>query len=130
MSDQPNTSGLVSWLDLTVPDAEQVRDFYEKVAGWSHSPVSMGDYDDYAMLPPGGSYPVAGICHARGANAALPAQWMIYITVDNLEDAVAACQREGGSVLIEPKTVGGSGRYCVIKDPAGAVAALFEHVRK
>jgi predicted enzyme related to lactoylglutathione lyase len=82
------------------------------------------------MIPPGGSQPVAGICHARGVNAALPAQWMIYITVDNLDEAVAACRREGGEVIVPPKEAGGMGRYGVIKDPAGAVAALFEHVRK
>lgn len=29
------------WLDLTVPDAEGVRDFYRKVAGWAPPPPSL-----------------------------------------------------------------------------------------
>jgi len=33
------------------------------------------------MIPPESNDPVAGICHARGANANLPAQWLIYVAV-------------------------------------------------
>jgi hypothetical protein len=32
-------------------------------------------------------------------------------------------------VLAAPRNFGGQGRYCVIRDPAGAVAALFEPPR-
>jgi hypothetical protein len=76
--------GQVGWIDLTVPDAEAVRDFYQHVTGWTASPVDMGGYQDYCMNPPGAGQPVAGICHARGVNAGLPPVWMIYITVAEL----------------------------------------------
>jgi len=26
--------GKIGWIDLTVPDAEAIRDFYQHVAGW------------------------------------------------------------------------------------------------
>jgi predicted enzyme related to lactoylglutathione lyase len=32
----------------------------------------------------------------------------------------------GGRIVAGPKAFGGQGRYCVIEDPAGAVAALFQ----
>ena len=46
-NDKPEI-GSLSWFDLTVPNAEEVRDFYGKVIGWQHEPVSMADgkYDD------------------------------------------------------------------------------------
>ena len=58
-------------------------------------------------------------------NAELPAQGLPYITVENLEASAARCEALGGRVLAGPKSAGGQGRYCVIQDPAGAVAALY-----
>lgn len=117
--------GTVGWHDLTVPDAERVRDFYQAVVGWSPSPVSMGDYSDFNMTPPGGGDPVAGICHARGANAALPPQWILYFVVADLDRSIAACLQRGGQ-LLAPAQKAGAGEYCMIRDPAGAVCALYQ----
>ena len=33
--------GSISWVDLTVPDAPGVRDFYAAVTGWRPSPVAI-----------------------------------------------------------------------------------------
>ncbi len=117
--------GSVGWIDLTVDDAPEIRDFYASVTGWKHSPVSMGDYDDFNMTAPASGEPKAGICHARGGNAGLPALWMIYITVADADVSARRCEQLGGKVLSGPKSMGEMGRYCVIQDPAGAVAALF-----
>jgi predicted enzyme related to lactoylglutathione lyase len=68
--------------------------------------------------------PVAGICHARGPNAGMPAQWMIYIQVDDLDACVQRCAERGGTVVDGPRELG-EHRFCVIQDPAGAVAALI-----
>ena len=129
MSEQPTSlTGRVAWTDLTVPDAESVRDFYMAVVGWSPSAVNMGDYDDFAMVPSGADQPVAGICHQRGPNTDLPPQWLIYITVADLDASIDQCERLGGSVIVGPKSMGGAARYCVIRDPSGAVAALYQDV--
>jgi predicted enzyme related to lactoylglutathione lyase len=118
--------GAISWVDLTVQDADALRDFYRDVVGWEPVGLDMGGYDDYCMNVAGTKETVAGICHARGTNAALPAQWMIYINVANLDASLAAAQAHGGAVLTPVRTMPGHGKYCVIRDPAGAVAALFE----
>ena len=118
--------GTISWTDLTTDDADQTRKFYEAVVGWGSSPVNMGEYDDFVMTSPASGQTIAGICHARGTNAELPAQWLVYIIVEDLDASAARCAELGGKVIVEPKGMGGHGRYCVIEDPAGAVAALFE----
>ncbi|HEV8201307.1 MAG TPA: VOC family protein [Candidatus Polarisedimenticolia bacterium] len=118
--------GAIAWIDLTVEAAQEVRDFYREVVGWTAGDVEMGGYADFTMHPPGGGDPIAGICHARGANAGLPAQWLIYVTVADLDRSVAKCHARGGSVLVGPRGMGSAGRYAVIRDPAGAVAALIE----
>jgi uncharacterized protein len=128
MSHDALPPGAVAWVDLTVPEADRVRDFYQQVIGWTPQPVGMGDYEDYNMTRADGSS-AAGICHARGVNADLPAQWLIYITVDDLNLAAARALDLGGRLLREPTDMGSQGRYCVIEDPAGAVAALYEPAR-
>lgn len=117
--------GTIMWTDLTVPDAERVRDFYAEVVGWRPSPVDMGEYEDFNMLPLGSDAPAAGVCHARGMNADMPPVWMVYIVVADIEPSLQACQRLGGRILAGPKGEPG-GRFAVIQDPAGAVAALVE----
>lgn len=120
-----SSSGRIGWIDLTAPDAERVRAFYEKVVGWVAGPVAMDGYDDYCMAPDGGSAPVAGICHARGSNAGMPAQWLIYITVDDLDESLRAVVDSGGEVMTPPRDAG-DGRFAVIRDPAGAACALYQ----
>lgn len=125
---EPKT-GAITWTDLTVTDAERIRDFYSNVAGWKFEPVDMGGYSDYNMIGSDGK-PVAGICHARGGNAGLPPQWLIYITVSDVETSARQCRKNGGKVLVGPKKLGLHGSYCVVQDPAGAVAALFQPASK
>jgi len=86
-----NNTGTIAWVDLTVPNADNIKDFYQKVVGWESSPISMGDYDDYAMLVPGTENAAAGVCNLRGTNKDLPSQWMIYIIVDKLDESVQNC---------------------------------------
>ncbi len=121
-------AGTIGWHDLSVRDAALVRDFYAHVVGWTAEPVAMGDYEDFCMLPPGASTPVAGVCHARGANRDLPAQWLMYIVVPDLDRALETCRRLGGAVLTDVRAAG-DGLFAVIKDPAGAVCALYQSVR-
>lgn len=121
----PLTCGQVGWFDLTVPDAESLRASYQQVVGWNAEAVEMDGYNDYYMKPPGADMPVAGICHARGSNASLPAQWLLYITVANLEESLRACEAAGGKALTQPRAAV-LGRFAVIRDPAGAVCALYQ----
>lgn len=117
--------GQVGWFDLTAPDAESLRVFYQKVVGWVADPVEMGGYSDYCMKPPGSDAPVAGICHARGSNATMPNQWLLYITVADLAQSLSDCIAAGGQVVV-PMRDAGPAKLAVIKDPAGAVCALYE----
>jgi uncharacterized protein len=127
MSEENKTEvGAISWVDLAVNNAEELRDFYSKVVGWNHQALSMGEYDDFIMTTPESGKGIAGVCHARGSNAGLPAQWLIYITVENLEKSINQCNESGGKVIFGPKDMGDYGMFCVIEDPVGAVAGLIQ----
>jgi predicted enzyme related to lactoylglutathione lyase len=127
MSEQPRPAiGSIGWFDLTVPDAAALRDFYAEVVGWTVTEVPMGDHADYGMNEPGSGKTVAGICHARGPNAGLPPSWLIYITVDRLDERLARAVARGAEPIGALRHLGPMGRMVVLRDPAGAVFALFE----
>jgi predicted enzyme related to lactoylglutathione lyase len=88
MTNKERETGSITWFDLTVSNAEKVRDFYSEVVGWKPESVDMGGYSDFNMNAPGSGKCMAGICHSRGVNADLPPQWMIYIDVDNIDESM------------------------------------------
>lgn len=116
--------GLVQWFDLTVDDAPGLRDFYQDVVGWDFQPAPVADYEDWCMLSEGKL--VTGICHRKGDNQNMPSMWLIYINVEDLEESLSRCTELGGEILDGPRHQEGHGTLAVIKDPAGAVCALFE----
>lgn len=124
MGDKQNQIGKIAWQDLTVNNADDIRDFYSKVTGWQTEAHSMGDYNDYDVIAPGSGEVVAGICHARGENANIPAQWLIYITVEDVAASAAKCEELGGKILDGPRKMG-KFTFCVIQDPAGAIAGII-----
>ena len=118
--------GSIGWCDLTVPGADTVRDFYRDVVGWTATDVDMGGYADYVMSQPFNGTATTGVCWARGANEGLPPVWLVYFVVASLERSLAQVRERGGAVLREPAQSGG-GRFAVVRDPAGAVCALYEN---
>jgi predicted enzyme related to lactoylglutathione lyase len=120
-----NDIGKIGWIDMTVENATDVRDFYATVVGLQSEDTDMGGYADYTMMMPASGEAVAGICHARGSNADLPAGWLIYFVVEDVEASAAACVANGGKLRFEPRGLAG-GQFCVIEDPNGAVAALYQ----
>ena len=48
------------------------------------------------------------------------------VFVTDLDASLAEVPDRGGSVIRGATTMGAAGRYAVVQDPAGAVAALFE----
>ena len=126
MSDDKKIGEMV-WLDLTVQDADNIKGFYQLVIGWQSEEVAMdnGQYSDYSMNLANNNEGVTGICHAKGANADMPAAWLPYFLVANINDSVAQVTNQGGQ-LMTPIKLMGADKYVVIKDPAGAMCALYQ----
>ncbi|MEM6793625.1 MAG: VOC family protein [Acidobacteriota bacterium] len=120
-------TGVIAWLDLTIPDAPAVRDFYREVVGWQVEDVAMKDgdeaYADFNMLG-GDGKPAAGVCHARGVNAGLRPTWMLYLPVGDLEESLRRVRQEGGAVLKEVRGSSGECTCAFIEDPLGIAIGL------
>lgn len=117
--------GRVGWIDLTVKDAAGVKAFYEQVVGWKASSVPMRGYEDFSLHVPADNSPIAGVCHAKGENAGLPPQWLVYVNVASVKASLKKVQALGGEVIDGPRKLGGRNFACV-RDPAGAYLGLLE----
>jgi len=57
----------------------------------------------------------------------VPDAGTVRIVVADLDAAIERCEARGGKLLLgAPKSAGKGKRFCVIQDPAGAVAALYQ----
>lgn len=130
MSDNNNLVGTIGWFDITVNNAANLTKFYNKVVGWEIQPFSMGDYDDFIMTQPGTGTPIAGICHATGANSGLPNSWILYITVADLEKSITQVLLNGGIVITDVRRHDDIGIYAVIQDSEGGVVALYQNLKQ
>ena len=121
--------GSIGWVDLTVSDAAATRDFYAQVVGWSAQDEEMKDasevYADYNMIAGDGA-PGAGICHARGVNAALPPTWMIYPPVGDLAESLRRVNEDGGRVVAQTAGADGALSFALIEDPLGVALGLLQ----
>lgn len=111
-------------MDLAVENAREVSDFNGRVARRSKLEFPVEDYDDL-FVGPDEKNVVAGICDARGPNADIPPEWMIYINVDDLDASLKAVQDNGGEIK-DAIRCAGAAWYCMIADPAGVICTLFE----
>lgn len=119
--------GSIISTDLTIENADTLRDFYREVIGWGIEEMPMkdedGTYADYIMKDSEGNW-AAGVCHSRGSNRGLPPQWIVYINVADVAASMNKCTELGGTVLRESRLADGTLQYALIQDPQGAVLAI------
>jgi predicted enzyme related to lactoylglutathione lyase len=52
---------------------------------------------------------------------------MMYINVTGLDARMEKVKALGGEVIYGPRKMGEKAQYCIIRDPCGAVCALYDH---
>jgi predicted enzyme related to lactoylglutathione lyase len=120
--------GAVSWTELMTTDVEGAKAFYSQLFGWRLEAMPMpGGEGSYHVIHAGDNQ-VGGIMQRPPQAGDAPPAWGSYVTVDQV-DAVAERARElGGQVLFGPQDIPGVGRFCVIRDPQGAVISAITYV--
>jgi len=119
--------GMFCWTDLSTPDPEGVRPFYEELFGWSAETVPGGGGAPYTIFSRDG-HQVAGLMEQpdEQREAGIPPVWSSYVAVDDVDDTTGRARDLGGSVELEPMEVAGAGRMSVIRDPTGGVLCLWQ----
>jgi predicted enzyme related to lactoylglutathione lyase len=120
-----NEPGALVWEDLRSPDPDRARSFYAGVFGYESSalPDAGPDYHTFALA--GTEIPLGGMGGMMGHDD-VPPHWLVYIAVANLDAALAAAERTGGTVLSRDFETP-YGRMAALTDPGGAPFWLIEN---
>jgi predicted enzyme related to lactoylglutathione lyase len=110
------------WQDLMTEDPEKSRTFYEQLLGWTFERSER--LGKPYLIARTGSRPVAGIAQAERRRPGDPiAQWVSYLSADNVDSAVARIAAAGGRVLVAPADTR-VGRVAIAVDAQGAQIGL------
>lgn len=122
------THGAFSWSELTTPEPGRAAEFYGSLFGWTIEAMDMptGRYHVAKV----GDTAVAGMMSNPDPSCPMPPSWSCYVTVSNVDEAIAKCTALGGSVLMPPMDVPTVGRMACIRDPQGATLNLITYEPK
>lgn len=112
-----NPHGTPIWYEYLAEDADRAQGFYAAVLGWQAAGSGMPGMDYRILSAPDGA-PVGGLM-AQPAGAQMPAGWLGYFAVEDVDATVAAAGAAGAAVLMPPTTMEGVGRMALIADPQG-----------
>ena len=113
--------GHFHWNELMTHDVEAAKAFYGDIVGWTFNAMEMPQGGTY-WIGMDGDKPAGGIFPMSGSEfEGMPAQWMSYLAVDNVEDCVEKAKAAGAAVVQPVMNIDGVGRIAMIKDPTGAV---------
>lgn len=120
----PTASSRFVWHDLMTTDPEAAQAFYSALFGWDIKDVPM-PHGIYRMIQVG-EQGLGGI--EAVAAEGVPAHWLGYVSVPDVDAAVKTAVDHGGQVHLEPTDIPEVGRFAILGDPAGAVLAPFRSV--
>jgi predicted enzyme related to lactoylglutathione lyase len=115
----------IAWNDITVDNADELKDFYSEVFGFKSISVPMEGYNDYIMVESNDpDSPIGGICHKKGVNSDMPGGWIPYVEVSELESILLKVKANGGKIVDGPR-IAGEGEIAIIKDISGGFMGLY-----
>jgi predicted enzyme related to lactoylglutathione lyase len=117
--------GVPCWVDTSQPDPEAATKFYGGLFGWEFEDVMPAGSEAKYFIGRLAGKDVAAV-GSIPEGAPEMAMWNTYIWVDSADETAAKVRDAGGSVVMEPFDVGGSGRMAVCADPEGATFCVWQ----
>ena len=111
-------------VELNTSDLAKAKQFYGSLFGWK--------LEEMPMPGGGGSYTMINVGEGTGGGMmsmlppGTPPHWLAYVGVDDIHASTARAKQLGATVLQDVMKVGDYGTMSVIKDPTGAVIAMWQ----
>jgi predicted enzyme related to lactoylglutathione lyase len=125
-ADVVGETGAMAWNELNTRDPEVAKSFYGDVFGWSFEEKEYEGTGTYTAIGLGGDAVGGMIDITDRVPAEIPAHWLVYFDVDDLDDTLETAKGEGADVPAGPFDIPEIGRIAVIKDPFGAWFAVIQ----
>jgi uncharacterized protein len=127
MDNKYKLHGAFSWCELLTTDVAEAKRFYSKLFGWSLEPAPISGVD-YTLVKYGGEQ-MGGIMAVPPAAEGMPPSWGVYVTVDDVDATGKLAEEMGGKILMGPQDIPQVGRFCVLKDPQGAIVNIITYAQ-
>jgi predicted enzyme related to lactoylglutathione lyase len=121
MGKQGYNYGDIGWMQLSSSAPASTIQFYSDLVGWSNNGEPMPGYHVFGK----GEENLGGITALEDGQPG-PA-WVPFITVDDLDAAVAKAEELGGSIIQPITPIPQAGRIAVIGDPQGGATGLAQY---
>ncbi len=121
------TAGTPSWVELSTPDQDGAKSYYQALFGWEAQDTPIGENAVYTMLRQDGRH-VGAITPqpSQQREAGVPPFWLTYITAQDADAVLARAGELGATVHAGPFDVFDAGRMGVLADPQGAFFAVWQ----
>ncbi len=113
--------GKFVWFELVTRDPQKAQAFYGEVLGWKVESISMGSFT-YEMIK-AGEVAIGGYAPRKADGA--PPHWTSYVSVDDVDAAVARVKQAGGRLVDGPSDIPGIGRTALVADAQGAQFSVY-----
>ena len=123
LSSEP-LAGKFVWHDLMTDDVAAARRFYGELFGWSFESTTGPNGGDYTLIT-SDSQLIGGMVQLADPVGEDYSRWLGFLSVPDVDEAVAFAQSKGGSTVAGPLDLPNIGRAAAILDPQGAVVGLL-----
>jgi predicted enzyme related to lactoylglutathione lyase len=125
----PTIRGRFLWYELMTTDVDAAKAFYTAAIGWGSQPFPGAGEMPYTLFMRG-EVPVGGMMalpeEARSAGA--PPHWIPYMGTPDVNGTADRAKTLGATLLMGPVDLPVVGRIAVLKDPQGAIFAIYAPV--
>ncbi len=120
-----NEYGSFGWSELGTRDTARAKEFYEAAFGWSHEDRVSDQAGSYTIWKVGEAMVGGMLDVTEMLPAEVPAHWLVYFTVEDIDVALEKVKAGGGDVRMGPTDIP-VGRFAVVADQFGAVFAVMQ----
>ncbi len=120
--------GTLCWADLMTPDPARAQEFYSGLFAWK---LVAGEKDPsgYLHIKNGEAF-IGGVPPKKQSDPRVPPHWLPYFMVSDCDAATAKARQLGAKIHLAPMTMEDVGRWAVVRDPQGAVFAIFQSAHR
>jgi len=124
-ADGTHLPGKIIWHDLLSDTPEQTRAFYTQLFDWEFE--SLPDKSiNYMLIHHRGELIGGMVDQNRLPNKEDISQWVVGLSVVDIEAATDTLREAGGTVFTPPTSLGDRGDIAIVADPQGALLALLQ----
>jgi predicted enzyme related to lactoylglutathione lyase len=122
--------GKIIWHDLLTHDLKGSKEFYGSLFGWEFESIGnesgFGNNSAYTLIRHNGNL-IGGMIDTLALNGKDDiSQWVVVMSVGDVDKAAAEFAAGGGEVLTSPTDLKRRGRLALVRDSEGALLALLQ----